>query len=280
METKEELSYKELMERSLKLSIALKKMGLHINDTIGICSENNLNFGIAILANIFLGTTICPLNPIYTENEFIHVLKISKPKYIFVSAFVKEKMKKIVKILPWTAKLILLNEISDSIPNVPNLISNVTNVELKNFQLPRIDKNEHVLLIACSSGTTGFPKGVMLTDNNFLIQIQYYAEEKFPFMRNAGSFLGLLPMFHGYGFFIFLVGLTFGNKIIVISRFEERLFLKAIQDYKIETLPLVPPLLVFLAKSPIVDEYDLSSVKQISLVVIFLNFIIKSILLY
>ncbi|XP_051166632.1 luciferin 4-monooxygenase-like [Leptopilina boulardi] len=266
METKEELSYKEFLEKSLKLSVALEKMGLKVNDKIGICSENNLNFCIALLASIFLGVTICPLNPAYTEQEFIHVLKISKPKYIFVSTIIVEKMMNVVDKLSWSPKLILLNDKSDNfkILRISNLIANITNVDVKNFQFPIINKNEHILLIACSSGTTGLPKGVMLSDKNFLIQLQYYVEDRFPFFQNAGSFLGLLPMFHGYGFFIFLVSLTFGNKIIVMSRFDERLFLQAVQDYRIKTLPLVPPLLVFLAKSPIVDEFDLSCVKQIS----------------
>lgn len=266
MESKDELSYKQLLEKCLKLSIALGKMGLRLNDKIGICSENNLNFCIGIVSTIFLGATICPLNPSYTEKEFLHVLKISQPKYIFVSALVVEKMIRVVKSLSWAPKLILINESEThwEIPSMSNLISHISDVDLKNFRLSTIDKNEHILLIACSSGTTGLPKGVMLTDNNFLIQIQYYSEEKFPFFQNAGSFLGLLPMFHGYGFFIFLVSLTFGNKMIVMSRFDERLFLQAIQDYQIKTLPLVPPLLVFLAKNPIVDEYDLSCVKQIS----------------
>ncbi|XP_051166631.1 luciferin 4-monooxygenase-like [Leptopilina boulardi] len=265
METGEELSHREVLEKSLKLATYLKKLGLQINDRIAICSENNLNFSIAVLSSIFLGTTICPLNPMYTERELIHSLNISKPKFIFVSAFVLPIMRKLINNLSWSPKIILLYEITNSgIPNIVELISKVSDYSLKNFQLPKINKNEHVSIIACSSGTTGLPKGVMLTDKNVLIQLRSFAESRSLKLSDNTSVLGLLPLFHAYGLFVSFLIFANGSKLIVLSRFDERLFLTAISKYKIDSLTLVPPLMVFLAKSPIVDEYDLSCVKEIA----------------
>ena len=251
----------------MKLTISLKKLGLKLNDRIGICSENNLNFGIVFLSSIFLGTSICPLNPSYTERELIHTFTISKPKYIFVSNSLLPRMQKVVKDLPWSPQLILLYlEVSNlEILNLSNLISKIPNSELKNFKLPEIDMENHVLLIACSSGTTGLPKGVMLSDKNILMRMQI--EDSISFLGgNTTTFLGISPMFHVYGISILLTVLSSGKKLVVFSKFQERSFLQMVEKYGSETLLLVPPLMVFLAKNPIVNEYDLSCVKKIVLV--------------
>ncbi|XP_033216843.1 4-coumarate--CoA ligase 1-like [Belonocnema kinseyi] len=265
VETGEELTYNQILENSLKLALSLKKLGLKVNDRIGICSENNLNFGIAFLSSIFLGTTICPLSPSYTEMELIHTMMISKPKYIFVSISCLPIMRKVVMDLPWFPKLILLYpKASDTdIPNLPDLISKLSDSELRNFKLPEIDKEDHVLLIACSSGTTGLPKGVMLSDKNILIRIQISAEDPASFLKSCKIILGILPMHHTYGICSLLTVLAEGRKLIVLSKFEERVFLETVEKYRIEILLLVPSVLVFLAKSPIVNEYDLSCVKKI-----------------
>lgn len=75
--------------------------------------------------------------------------------------------------------------------------------------------------------------------------------------------LGLLPFFHGYGFSLVL-GLTAnGGKAIMMSEFDPLVFLSAIQTYKVAIVPLVPPIMVFLAKHPIVSKFDLSSIEEI-----------------
>lgn len=74
---------------------------------------------------------------------------------------------------------------------------------------------------------------------------------------------GLLPFFHIYGLICGLVGFIRAKKMIVMKSFDPELYLETIQNNKIELLHLVPPLANFLAKSPLVDKYDLSSVKSI-----------------
>lgn len=72
-----------------------------------------------------------------------------------------------------------------------------------------------------------------------------------------------MPFFHAYGLTTNFFALVMGQKIVVIKRYQEELFLRAIQDHKIASLYLAPPLVVFLAKSPLVEKYDLSCVKDI-----------------
>lgn len=266
-ETEEELSYKTLFEKSLKLSVALEKMGLNVNDKIGICSENNINFAITIFASIFRGATICPYNPLYTEQELLHVFNISKPKVIFISKLVHEKMDKLVKKLSWTLKLILLYDMENAeIPNISNLISKISDNKLINFQLPKIKKNEHISIIACSSGTTGLSKGVMLMDKNILLMIQSQTECLHPVMNNKMIVSGFMPLFHIYALDILLFTVAFNSKMIVFPKFEERSFLRAVEKYKIQIVCLVPTILIIFSTSSMIREYNLSSVERIMLV--------------
>lgn len=263
-ETEEELSYKTLFEKSLKLSVALEKMGLNVNDKIGICSENNINFAITIFASIFRGATICPYNPLYTEQELLHVFNISKPKVIFISKLVHEKMDKLVKKLSWTLKLILLYDMENAeIPNISNLISKISDNKLINFQLPKIKKNEHISIIACSSGTTGLSKGVMLMDKNILLMIQSQTECLHPVMNNKMIVSGFMPLFHIYALDILLFTVAFNSKMIVFPKFEERSFLRAVEKYKIQIVCLVPTILIIFSTSSMIREYNLSSVERI-----------------
>lgn len=75
--------------------------------------------------------------------------------------------------------------------------------------------------------------------------------------------LGFLPFFHGFGLCMYFCAIYCGHKLVVLSSFQEELFLKTIETYRISLLYVVPPLMLFLAKSPLVDRYDLSSLVEL-----------------
>ncbi|CAL7949583.1 unnamed protein product [Xylocopa violacea] len=260
--TGETLTFKELLDLSKKLAIAFSRDGLKKDDKIAICSENNSKFSVVVCAAFYLGVTVCPINPLYTERELVHALSISKPKYIFISEVSAKNVHNIVHQLPWSPKLIMLTESKhNKLPSIKNLISNIT-VD-NNFRACSVDVENHVALISCSSGTTGMPKGVMLTDKNFLAVFRYFITSSSSIVDANITKLAILPFFHVYSFAMMLMGLVFGNKNIILPRFDEKLFLHTIEKYKIEQIAIVPPIMVFLAKHPIVDKYNLSSVKEI-----------------
>ncbi|XP_012240593.1 luciferin 4-monooxygenase [Bombus vosnesenskii] len=255
-------TFKDILDISRKLAIAFNREGLKKDDRIAICSENNLEFCPVVCAAFYLGITVCPLNPLYTERELKHALNISKPKYIFVSAIGAKNIYKVIPQLFWLPKLIMLTEaINSKLPSIKTLTSNI--IIDNNFHACSVDVNDHVTVISCSSGTTGLPKGVMLTDKNFLSVIKNLAVASPNIVNTNTTGLALLPFFHVYSFSVMLVALVFGNKNVILPRFEEKLFLHAIEKYKIEHITVVPPLMVFLAKHPIVDKYNLSSIKEI-----------------
>jgi acyl-CoA synthetase (AMP-forming)/AMP-acid ligase II len=112
-----------------------------------------------------------------------------------------------------------------------------------------------------SSGTSGLSKGVILTHRNIVSNIFQVLQAKPPTVRPV--MLAYLPMFHIYGLAVSLHSLTVGGTAVTLPRFEPQPFLKAIQDYRVTHLAVVPPIAQFLAAHPMVESYDLSSLLQV-----------------
>ena len=125
-----------------------------------------------------------------------------------------------------------------------------------------IDPRHDVMVLPYSSGTTGLPKGVMLTHYNLVSNIRQFSHV----VHYDGHDIGLaaLPFFHIYGMQILLNGMIAnGAGVITMARFDMEQALTLVQDNKITRFFAVPPMVLGLAKAPIVDQFDLSSLKQI-----------------
>lgn len=135
-------------------------------------------------------------------------------------------------------------------------------INVKDFQVAQHNPDDHVAAIICSSGTTGLPKGVMISDKNIIAKIMQKKDKRF-FPDKEVTQFGYLPFFHVFGFMTCLDNISLGYCTVVMDRYKEETFLNNLQKYKITHVCVVPPVMVFLAKSPLVDQYDLSSVKEL-----------------
>ena len=125
-----------------------------------------------------------------------------------------------------------------------------------------VDVHEHVMVLPYSSGTTGLPKGVMLTHRNLVANVcqmehvlQYDEDE-------VG--LAALPFFHIYGMQVLMNGLLAnGVTVVTMPRFDLDSALTLVASWRITRFFAVPPMVLALAKSPLVENYDLSSLKQV-----------------
>ncbi|KAJ6633967.1 Luciferin 4-monooxygenase [Pseudolycoriella hygida] len=268
--TGQTFSGNEVLHKSINVSKALLAAGIKRGDIISVVSESCLDYVFVLFGTIFINCTLSPLNHTYSTRELKHALDFSKPKFIFTGGSATETVTKTVNELNYVEKIICF----DGPPSTESKLTinfndfvNSKNVQNVQFTPMPVSVSSTRCMIMCSSGTTGLPKGVQLSQTGVIstisimrqyLSIQSEIEGKEPVV------LGLLPLFHVFGSLVLIS--TIANdtgKIVLLPRFEEKSFFKSFEKYRISVAFLVPPLLVFLAKGERVDEHDLSSLKLI-----------------
>ncbi|XP_058449941.1 uncharacterized protein LOC131429669 [Malaya genurostris] len=262
-----ELRYLDLLEQAARLGECLRvQAGIKVGDVVGIISENRLEFPPVLFASFFLGATVAPINLTYTERELEHAFNLSKPKIIFVSPHSVDRVVAAARKNRHIVQRIILFGEENPFPNDVQLYDDfqapVSNVNPLSFDICPVDIDDHVALIMCSSGTTGLPKGVQLTQANVIHSISLLKETSQLLEPPPGGIvlLGVIPWFHAYGCLTLINVISNKMKLVSLPKFEEGLFLSCIEHYQCTLVFVVPPLVVFLAKHPLVDSYDLSSI--------------------
>ena len=126
-----------------------------------------------------------------------------------------------------------------------------------------IDPKNDLVALPYSSGTTGLSKGVMLTHENLVSDM--VLTTSINTITDKDVLIGVLPFFHIYGMVLILnLAIYRGVTLVTMPRFDLEQFLQIVEKYKITCLNLVPPLVLALSKHPLVDNYDVSSIRLIS----------------
>ncbi|RVW75499.1 4-coumarate--CoA ligase 1 [Vitis vinifera] len=143
--------------------------------------------------------------------------------------------------------------------------SELTNADEADLPTVKINPDD-VVALPYSSGTTGLPKGVMLTHRGQVTSVAQQVDGENPnlYFHSEDVILCVLPLFHVYSLnSVLLCGLRVGAAILIMQKFEIIKLLELINKYKVTIAPFVPPIVLAIAKSPVVDEYDLSSIRTV-----------------
>jgi 4-coumarate--CoA ligase len=247
------VSYAELKRQILSLAGGLAKRGVGPGTTWALLAPNLPEYVVALHGLAMTGATVTTLNPTYGAEEIAFQLKDSKATCIVTIGLFLETAR-------GAAAIVGIEEIVVIGPGDATPFASLFGDPIDG-QVP-VDLKNDVVVLPYSSGTTGFPKGVMLTHYNLVANLEQFAAHTT--LGEDEVCYAVLPFFHIYGMQVLMNAMvSMGVTIVMVPRFDLVQMLELTQKYKITRLFLVPPIVLALAKHPIVDQYDLSSVRQI-----------------
>nr|GMC73614.1 4-coumarate--CoA ligase 1 [Ipomoea batatas] len=252
-------TYAEVELTSRRVAAGLDKQGIKQRDTIMILLPNSPEFVFAFLGASFRGAVSTMANPFFTAAEVVKQAKASNAKLIVTQACYVDRVKDYAR--DHGVKVACI----DSAPEGCLHFSELAGADERD--MPEVEiAAEDVVALPYSSGTTGLPKGVMLTHKGLVTSVAQQVDGVNPnlYFHKDDVMLCVLPLFHIYSLnSVLLCGLRAGSAILIMQKFDIVPFLELIQKYKVTIGPFVPPIVLAIAKSPAVDNYDLSSVRTV-----------------
>ncbi|XP_010265453.1 PREDICTED: 4-coumarate--CoA ligase 2-like [Nelumbo nucifera] len=252
-------TYADVELISRKVASGLNKLGIKQGQVIMLLLPNSPEFVFAFLGASYRGATSTTANPFYTPAEISKQAKASKAKLIITQACYVDKVRDFAM-----ANDVMIMTIDS--PHEGCLhFSELTQADESEMPTVKIHPDD-VVALPYSSGTTGLPKGVMLTHKGLVTSVAQQVDGENPnlYLHCEDVMLCVLPLFHIYSLnSVLLCGLRVGSAILIMQKFEVVAMMELIQKYKVTIGPFVPPIVLALAKCPVVDDYDLSSVRTV-----------------
>jgi acyl-CoA synthetase (AMP-forming)/AMP-acid ligase II len=248
-------TFNEVAANIRRVAAGLAARGFGKGDVFAILSPNLPEYPLMFHGVASAGGVNTTLNPLYTAEEIAHQLNDSGAKYLITVPPLLEKAREAAAHAK-IEEIFVFGEAEGATPFADLLKHGDTPPQVS------INPREDLVVLPYSSGTTGLAKGVMLTHHNLVTNISQFAG--LGFYQPSDKLLGVLPMFHIYGMVVILnQALRFGLKLVTVPRFELEQFLQLVETHGITFLHVVPPIVLALTKNPLVDNYDMSSVRAV-----------------
>ncbi|MYQ47663.1 AMP-binding protein [Streptomyces sp. SID4985] len=250
------LTYEQLDRFHRRLAAAFAEAGVCKGDVLALHSPNTLAFPLAFYAATRAGATVTTAHPLATPEEFARQLEDSGARWIVTVSLLLPAARRAAELAGGIREIIVCDSAPGHRSLVDMLASDGPEPEIA------LDPAEDVAVLPYSSGTTGVPKGVMLTHRQIVTNLAQLE----PAVRSepGDRILAVLPLFHIYGLTALMnAPLRQGATVVVLPRFELDTFLAAIETHRITGLYVAPPIVLALAKHPSVERYDLSSLKYV-----------------
>ncbi|XP_046655334.1 4-coumarate--CoA ligase 1-like isoform X3 [Daphnia pulicaria] len=261
-DTKQSLSYNEICENILALAAGLQlKLNLKPGEIVAVALPTCLEYSITVLALNLCGATSTLINPGQTISELTHCVQLTKPKLWVGTDSFSNKFSQLYPDVASRPPMILFGSKTSNGLDFAGLIESGRGKTVQPVGDTPLDMDAFILF---SSGTTGVPKGVVLTNLNYVVTRKQSLEStKISFRDPEDVTLFFMPLYHAAtlnGLFeCFMRGLRF----VLMPNFTFELMLQSIQEFKITLLFLVPAIAVQLLKHPVEKHYDLTSLKML-----------------
>ncbi|KAK7253131.1 hypothetical protein RIF29_37584 [Crotalaria pallida] len=243
-----------------KIAAGLSKLGIQKGDVIMILLQNSAEFVFSFMAASMIGAVATTANPFYTAAEILKQLRASKAKLIVTQSMYVEKLREHAKIGE-DFKVITVDDPPENCLHF-SVVSEGNENEVPGVEIHPDD----TVALPFSSGTTGLPKGVILTHKSLTTSVAQQVDGENPnlYLTTEDVLLCVLPLFHIFSLnSVLLCALRAGSAVLIMPKFEIGALLELIQRYRVSVAMVVPPLVLALAKNPAVADFDLSSIRLV-----------------
>ncbi|XP_046737329.1 4-coumarate--CoA ligase 1-like [Diprion similis] len=256
--TGDKQTYEQMRDRSVRCALWMKTQGLLPGDVVAICCHNQLDVAMPCFAALYLGAIFNPLDPGMNAKDFRNIMTITRPKMAFVNEASAVAIAQAAKEANLDMKTVVFGRVS-GFPTFETIIAEPGINEVQDFRCTAIANPNETAIIMCTSGTSGFPKGVALAHTVILKTLQRD-------VRTASSNVKVLvftPLAWLSGVFAMLLAVGKNSTKIVPPAFEEYTAGELLERLKIQSVFLAPNMINRLLKSDALNKYDLSGIKSV-----------------
>ncbi|MFB7837499.1 AMP-binding protein [Streptomyces sp. NPDC058128] len=256
------LTYGQVDAFHRRVAAGLAEAGVRKGDVLALHSPNTVLFPVAFYAATRAGASVTTVHPLATPEEFAKQLRDSAARWIVTVSPLLPAARAAAELAGGVREIFVCDQPpqgpeGEGVRSLQAFLGSTGPVPETD-----VDPDEDIAALPYSSGTTGVPKGVMLTHASIATNLAQL-EPVIP-MGPGDRILAILPFFHIYGLTALMnAPLRQGATVVVLPRFELDTFLGAIQKHRINGLYVAPPIVLALAKHPAVADYDLSSLEYI-----------------
>jgi long-chain acyl-CoA synthetase len=274
--------YSEIQEMVNHTAAGLQHLGIKKGDRIGLCLPNSPYFVVAYYAALKVGAIVVNFNPLYTAEETAAQITDGEVTLMFTLDIIPLYPKIAEALGKTTLKKIVVCPFAEALPSIKSLLFTI----FKRGHLAAVAENEHniffadlirhgntpghvdidpardIALLQYTGGTTGIPKGAMLTHTNVTTNTEQVRLWLGDVNQGGEKFLAVLPFFHVFAMTsIMNLGIATGSELILLPRFELKGLLATIVKERPTLFPAVPTIFSAINAFPGIERLDLSSIR-------------------
>lgn len=280
---KKTLTYEELFDRVEALATAFQKvLRIQKGDRVLLVLPNSPQYVMAFFALLKAGAIVVQGNPLYTKDELEYLVKDSGARYAITLDFLYPKLANLLEqeVLEGLIVARLQSEMgfpynilfplklrkegrAVRVPDHPNIFSFEKLLQTDpDWRAPSIVPQEDIALLQYTGGTTGKPKGVMLTHLNLIANVHQVIAWSEDVRYGEDTLLAVIPFFHVYGMTVAMnFSIAVAARMVIHPQFHIKDVLRDLERYRVAFFPGVPAMYIALLNHPEIEKYDLRSVR-------------------